>query len=82
MPKRLINADTLRRNISMYYVHTLKVKEAIEEIDKQPSVDAVEVVRCKDCKNKFMKYGIWECIYGSLIVPEGFCNYGERRTDE
>jgi len=49
MPKRLINADTLRRNISMYYVHTLKVKEAIEEIDKMPSVDAVEVVRCKDC---------------------------------
>ena len=52
-----------------------------------PTVDAVEVVRCKDCKH----YMLWEdsddkktCAKSiGLMVssPDDFCSYGERRTD-
>ena len=48
-------------------------------IEKLPSVDAVEVVRCKDCVNCeydsiFNQY--W--CGGSEVISDGFCNYGER----
>jgi hypothetical protein len=51
---------------------------------EQPKVDAVEVVRCKDClfKLKPKQYGDLEC--GILRVPmknDDFCSYGERRND-
>lgn len=50
-----------------------------------PAVDAVPVVRCKDCK----RYGVYEvsgngcCKHiNGLLCPEpyDFCNYGERKT--
>lgn len=61
----------------------------------QPIVDAVEVVRCRDCKyqskvwvsDKRMKengYFIYGCKYqefGELGEDDDFCSYGERRTD-
>lgn len=46
-----------------------------------PTVDAVEVVRCKDCK-------CWEdgwlgyCTKGHFAIPyDGFCSYGERKDN-
>lgn len=42
-----------------------------------PTVDAVEVVRCKDCKF------INECLlYSSTADKNGYCVLGERRKDE
>lgn len=55
-------------------------------LDKSPTVDAVEVVRCKDCKS----FGIYECSGNGYCKhdngiadpePNAFCSYGERRTD-
>ena len=58
----------------------------VADIKKIPSVDVVEVVRCKDCKflhpaaaaNRF--YCDWhrEAFETSL---DAFCSYGERRED-
>lgn len=51
-----------------------------------PTVEAVEVVRCKDCKRfvdnreAFVTY----CRRGLKdlhVMPDDFCSYGERRTD-
>ena len=44
-----------------------------------PLVDVVEVVRCKDCKH--------ESYCSRMIRPEGhlpddYCSFGERRSDE
>ena len=61
---RLIDADTLKVSITRYAVILLAhkilptTKDAIKEIisdicfaiDAAPTVDAVEVVRCKDCE--------------------------------
>ena len=51
-----------------------------------PTVDAVEVVRCKDCKRFVSPQGVPCCdnFYG-LGFPahsgDDFCSYGERRND-
>ena len=53
---------------------------------EQPTVDAVEVVRCKDCKHFVSPQGVPCCdnFYG-LGFPahsgDDFCSYGERRND-
>lgn len=63
------------------------VQEAVQEqgrlfreaVDECPAVDAVEVVRCKDCK--FFKYGDYcteSKMEHSLCRENDFCSYGER----
>lgn len=46
---------------------------------------AVPVVRCKDCKhygNEYRHPYGGECEWhGSLVDPDDFCSYGERRAD-
>ena len=58
-------------------------------LDRCPTVDAVEVVRCKDCKH-LMHSAIYKqhfCtnIYGLrniCISNNDFCSHGERREGE
>lgn len=54
-------------------------------INEQPSVDAVKVVRCKDCKHSVdhFVYGCWdglccEELGGRLISDNDFCKWGEK----
>ena len=61
------------------------------DIARFPTVDAVEVVRCKDCrfckkhptsdKTKICTNERWNTEYHPFAYDEGFCSYGERRTD-
>ena len=62
----------------------------ITAIDSVPTVDAVEVVRCKDCKHGrppictgyFGQYVSCNLTsYKMLMKSNDFCSYGERRTD-
>lgn len=47
-------------------------------INEQPTVDAVEVIRCKDCKYKQGS----ACEYSAVWVrPNGFCQWGERKEN-
>lgn len=48
---------------------------------KASGADAVEVVRCKDCVNCTNLNYEWWC-GADEVLPDGFCNYGERRDDE
>ena len=61
------------------------LQNVIHWLSSQPRVDAVEVVRCKDCvhmKNQFNARfcNIW-CMYNGM-GDEGFCNYGARKDNE
>jgi hypothetical protein len=47
---RLIDADALKENVFFHEVDNVSYVEE-EDIDKAPTVDAVQVVRCKDCKH-------------------------------
>lgn len=50
-----------------------------------PAVDAVEVVRCKDCKHSHnYPWGSYSCSLHEYegephVEPNDFCNYGERK---
>ena len=45
-----------------------------------PAVDAVEVVRCKDCKNWGL--GQWCETFDHKHEPDFYCFYGERKDNE
>ena len=52
------------------------------DVADAPAIDAVEVVRCKDCKHRIIEPNDdWcECT-GCDINPDGFCEEGERKED-
>lgn len=56
-------------------------------IDVAPTVDAVPVVRCKDCKNSEHWYRdkrrcfLW-VETGIDVFEDGYCNYAEREDNE
>lgn len=55
----------------------IAVTDCISSVNEQPTVDAVEVVRCKDCKywNGEGKY----CDYDMSGLADDFCSWGEQR---
>ena len=60
----------------------------VGEVVKAPAVDAVEVVRCKDCEKWKKKEETWLCWnfgYCSECMMDchgdHFCSYGERRSN-
>lgn len=76
---RLIDADKLRKDVldlpNCYNGFSDAYDKAmiVDLVDEQPTVDAVEVVRCKDCEFRN------ECDYSAVYVhPNGFCNWGKR----
>ena len=48
-------------------------------IDLQQTVDAVEVVRCKDCRWWYTEDEF--CYYMGMGDPRGYCSLGERGED-
>lgn len=51
---------------------------------KQSTADAVEVVRCKDCKNLMFSDFYGECSKGymGVVSPDDYCSRGERKDGE
>lgn len=65
------------RKVSFTYADGIRT--AYADVGLCPSVDAVVVVRCKDCKYK--KGSV--CEYSAVYVhPNGFCNLGTRKGEE
>ena len=83
--KRLIDANAFRQSLEVDrfgYTDIVKVNIAIDK----STVDAVEVVRCKDCtywdKAVVNKKGFLICpASGMEIQADDYCSYGGRRTD-
>ena len=76
--ERLIAAykleDLIRSNSARYH----HADDVIAAIAGQPTVDAVEVVRCKDCKY-WVTY--FDCCEKKDITmhEDDYCSFGERR---
>ena len=54
-------------------------------IYEAPTIDAVEVVRCKECKHRY-ETGVTFKFYGCDFLDaeyhdNGFCSYGERKDN-
>lgn len=52
-------------------------EEMVELIRRQPTVDAVEVVRCKDCKH--LDDDDCPCDNKYFVTADCFCFWGERK---
>lgn len=79
---RLIDADDAKRTYTQDMFDTEEDFERVNDVlDYAPTVDAVVVTRCKDCKdfrqnNENDPY----CTNRHGLddpVPDGFCNYGK-----
>lgn len=57
-------------------------REILESIGDISPVDAVEVVRCKDCKKHGVgnRCNMWKIPH--YTMPDDFCSYGERKSGE
>lgn len=83
---RLIDADELKELRDKYIRGEVSFDGEYDLIDKGPTVDAVPVVRCKDCKH--YELGVCLKIYtdGNVHAEawqvrklDDFCSYGERK---
>ncbi len=96
--KRLIDYDEIRRLFDVQYKETVRLirdgethldnlaegfTEADRIIQKIPTVDAVEVVRCMDCKHCDPENYRCDHPMGTAAPlrrkPYDFCSYGERK---
>lgn len=107
MADRLISADILRaaryHDLPYAHIHALGVdadsyergwNDALDAAaDSAPTVDAVEVVRCKDCCRSSVKYWTRDGLQKTddrhlfckmlhhLMRLDDFCSWGERKED-
>lgn len=83
--ERLIDADEVYKVLTDYYNHKTEIqhKALKEAIGRVPSIDAVEVVRCKDCKWRG-ELGCAVSIVDESDIPDDddYCSWGERREDD
>lgn len=63
--------------------------DAIMDVLSAPTVDAVEVVRCKDCKhygftdNRIPEEQVWWCYFWDDVRShEAYCSDGERKDGD
>ena len=85
---RLIDADALKEN--MFYHTADNVMYAEErDIDTMPTIDAVSVVRCKECVHRDPEDHRCDCgghewVIGKIVPVEDdwFCADGKRKDGE
>lgn len=82
---RLIDADALVKDLTydwcgkpLHGNRKTNYANIRASVIAQPTIDAVPVVRCKDCK--YWDFG--DCYRLELSHPDDFCSYGERRDEE
>ena len=83
---RLIDADALKRRVGELIVPEWARTLIRTWLESAPTVDAVPVVRCGECKHwdKWVcdKDGGHECVYnGGVWMEDEFCSDGERNRD-
>ena len=90
---RMVDADEIRkkavphtRGDHGYSANIRKWAVLVGDIDDATTIDAVPVVRCKDCKHVqvspigFRWCKVWERI--QTMGDDGFCNFGERKDGD
>ena len=85
MMSRLIDADALRAWFSDHSVYDeFPVGYIMGLLDDQPTVEAVPVIRCKDCKFLRFTGTVWKCqnrLVMMLCEPNDYCSRAERKEE-
>lgn len=79
MRMRLIDADILKQEI-FNMCNCFDGVQAL--VDEAPTIDAVEVVRCKDCVKRDQSFRCIALYYGFNPHDDWFCVEGERDNAE
>ena len=76
--------ETKREQRDAQFKQKYTVDAFIKELKRAPAVDAVEVVRCKDCEAyQPTEGGKPLCVVHQIAVcADDYCSYGERRESE
>jgi hypothetical protein len=84
---RLIDAERIPNDEFFKGLTDIEKAKVLQWFVSAPTVDAVEVVRCKDCKY-FRRWndGSTTCLFWTeqwdmVTEPNGFCSYAERTED-
>ena len=81
-----ISREAAYKTLTEYYHHSSGVQHTVlrEALNRVPTADVVEVVRCKDCRYFHNGYDEKCCINHKGVVAtddNGFCHHAERRAD-
>ena len=85
---KLIDADALIERLKPYidkygakkFPYNMVHEAFIYEVEQEPTVDAVPVIRCKDCKNFVDEEDQSYCIdMAGQCDGNGFCAWAERK---
>ena len=84
---RLIDVDDLIDFIDMGHLRNplescFSERDVVDMLESRPTVDAVTVIKCRDCKHMIPQSHtryctVWYAANG--MGDDGFCNYGERK---
>ena len=81
---RVIDADEAIINFGFEWDDIPPTREEfVYFLKKQPTIDAVPVVRCRECKNHgssaFYTDRLFCREHGRYVDPDGYCYLGERK---
>ena len=84
---RLVDADALIDFIDCGHLRNpaescFSERDVVNMLEARPTVDAVEVVRCKDCK-RYQLDSIFHVGFcdGKRCKDDDFCSYGKRKEN-
>ena len=89
--RRLIDANELKKKMCFkcndeYSDEPCDPSDCVfcNAINDAPTLDAVPVVRCRECKYLMFSDCYGECSKGYLgiVRPDDFCSYGERKDGD
>ena len=93
---RMIDADATKRRVADTFFDTL-IPCVNRALDDSPTIDAVPVVRCKDCKHSELEFFVdngtiriekYKCGnhlgmgMAQEVNADDFCSYGERKEGD
>ena len=93
---RMIDADATKRRVADTYFDTL-IPCVNRALDDSPTVDAVPVVRCRECKHSELEFFVdngtiriekYKCGnhlgmgMAQEVNADDFCSYGERKEGD
>lgn len=81
---RLIDADKFILALMDASLSSVDEDTILDLVDSVPTVDAVPVVRCKDCA--FSQSDGWVCCSSAALMPrrtfpDSFCSDGEKKDE-
>ena len=74
---RLIDADALKEHLGSGWVNS---EFAIRQVDNEITIEAVEVVRCRECRHSDPSTieRCWCSHHAMYMSADGYCSEGER----